>query len=598
MANKKQKSSQPTLNLLSDQAVGEGTPISADGLGFHMYSNVLSSVAIETPGPFTIGVFGEWGTGKTSLMRMVEENLSKEKNIITVWFNAWRYESEEQPIVPLVATIVREIERNKNFIQTLEDGGKSLLRALKAVAYGFSAKTKVKVPGFAEIEASFVAKDMIDRSENIAPDPLLDRSIFFEAFQQLSSVRIPKSTRVVVLIDDLDRCFPDKAIALLESIKLVLAQPGFIFFLGVARKVIEGYLQHRYEIEYGINGFEGYAYLDKIIQLPFHIPPHRNRMSTFWENVISRLNAADRKSFRDLVPIINLASGSNPRSAVRFVNNLLVDRAIFKTTAGDLALSEMPIAFFAISRSIEQRWPTIFSLLSRSEEICEKVVSWTSTQLPDIDSIEQPELREVAALLKADQELNGLLASNYGNHWLSEHNRRNATIDFLQEERSEVEEVETYSQSIYYDIFLSYSLEDEKAATEISNVLKNIYGLNVFDINKRSTSLPVSIQSLVETSINSSQILVALVGKSYSNSNVFYEIGLALGRNKTVIPLILPDAEIESTLLNLEHLKINEINKESLYPIYESFKKSQRDLFSEISKNLFNRSMQFKIPRK
>jgi len=282
MTRKSPKEEVEELALLSDQPIGEGTSTAADGLGFKMYSRVLAETAIQTPGPFTVGVFGEWGTGKTSLMRLVEDHLSTRKNVITVWFNAWRFESEEQPIVPLVATIVREIERNKDFLATLTDHGRSFLRGLRAVAYGFSAKSTVKVSGFAEIEASFVAKDMIERSENIAPDPLLDRSIFFEAFQQLSKARIPDAARVVVLIDDLDRCFPDRAIKLLESIKLVLAQPGFIFFLGVARRVIEGYLQHRYEKDYGISGFEGYAYLDKIVQLPFHIPPHRKRISTFW----------------------------------------------------------------------------------------------------------------------------------------------------------------------------------------------------------------------------------------------------------------------------------------------------------------------------
>ena len=129
--------------------------------------------------------------------------------------------------------------------------GRHLIRSLRAIAYGFSAKSKVKVPGFAEVEASFVAKDMIDRDERLTPDPLLDRSLYFGAFNSLEDVKLREKVRIVVLIDDLDRCFPDQAIRLLESIKLVLAQPGFIFILGVARQVVEGYLQHRYTKEMG-----------------------------------------------------------------------------------------------------------------------------------------------------------------------------------------------------------------------------------------------------------------------------------------------------------------------------------------------------------
>ncbi len=567
MAQKRKKTAGETLRLLSDQAIGEGTPTTADGLGFRNYSKILASVAMETPGPFTVGIFGEWGTGKTSLMRMVEEYLSTEKNVITVWFNAWRFESEEQPIVPLVATIVREIERNKTFLSTLADGGKSLLRGLRAVAYGFSAKSKVKIPGFAEIEASFVAKDMIDRSESIAPDPLLERSIFFEAFQQLSRAQIPDSTRVVVLIDDLDRCFPDKAIKLLESIKLVLGQPGFIFFLGVARRVLEGYLHYRYEKEYGITGFDGYAYLDKIVQLPFHIPPHRNRMPTFWDSVIFRLGTADRRSFKELVPILNLVSGSNPRSAIRFVNNLLVDRAIFRAIAGDKAFKEMPIEFFAVSRSLEQRWLSMFSLLSRSNEICDKVASWMPDQLPKVESLDSPELKEVAGLLRIDQELIGLLATQYGIRWLSEHDRRSATIDFLQEERSEAEDVHSEVDN-KYDVIVVSSSKDGDAARQVRAVLDEL-GLKVF--NMRPMFAEETIISVLESGIAFSRAMVVLLGKSSSEwQTLMFQVGKAQGQNKIVIPVLLPGAEAESLPYNLNQirsLKIESISKSSLHPI-------------------------------
>src|SRR5262249_48782504 len=157
------------------------------------------------------------------------------------------------------------------------------------VAYGFSSSSKLKVPGVAEIEASFVAKDMIDRAEQLMPDPLLARSLYYEAFESLASLKLPSDSRIVVFIDDLHRCFPNLAIKLLETIKLVLAQPGFIFVIGVARSVIEGYLQHRYEKKYGIKGFQGHSYLDKIVQLPFHIPPHGGRIEEFSGKLLQRL---------------------------------------------------------------------------------------------------------------------------------------------------------------------------------------------------------------------------------------------------------------------------------------------------------------------
>ncbi|MCX6828636.1 MAG: P-loop NTPase fold protein [candidate division Zixibacteria bacterium] len=568
MAKKASDDAVEALALLSDQPIGEGTPTTADGLGFKMYSRVLAEVAIQTPGPFTVGVFGEWGTGKTSLMRLVEEYLATRKNVITVWFNAWRFESDEQPIVPLVATIVREIERNKDFLATLEDGGRTFLRSLRAVAYGFSAKSKVKIPGFAEIEASFVAKDMIERSEAIAPDPLLDRSIFFDAFQQLSRARVPSKTRVVVLIDDLDRCFPDRAIKLLESIKLVLAQPGFIFFLGVARRVIEGYLQHRYEKEYGISGFEGYAYLDKIVQLPFHIPPHRNRMSTFWDSVMSRLTAGDRKSFKELVPIIDVASGSNPRTAVRFVNNLLVDRAIFRATAGDEAFREMPVSFFAVSRSMQQRWPAMYVALARSDEICQKVAQWLSIGIPEVDSIDDPAFKEAAGLLKVHHELVGLLKTEYGLSWLTDHARRSATIDFLQKERLWVPE-DTSDTTVIYDVFLRYDRGDMDSAELVRRILAE-EGLKVFDINMKS-STAIMLQGVPASGISSSRFVLYLIGGGgKSRDYLRWEIDLSLLQKKRVITVLLPGVDIESLPSELRPkiaFGLNQISRESLSSI-------------------------------
>jgi hypothetical protein len=127
---------------------------------------------------------------------------------------------------------------------------------------------------------------------------------------------------------------------------LVLSQPGFIFVLGVARSVIEGYLQHRYEKDYGIAGFQGHSYLDKIVQLPFHIPPHTGRMQEFSDRLLERLDATTRKTLSDILPIIGSASGSNPRATIRFVNNLLIDLGINAQLVEARLMGPIPVEYF------------------------------------------------------------------------------------------------------------------------------------------------------------------------------------------------------------------------------------------------------------
>lgn len=116
------------IRLLNDQALGEEGGRDADGLNFQTYASVLARVAKGTPGPFTIGVFGDWGTGKTSLMRLTKMELDHDENTITVWFNAWRYENIDHPIVPLTATSIRRLQQKADMLnnQGLKDGGKKL----------------------------------------------------------------------------------------------------------------------------------------------------------------------------------------------------------------------------------------------------------------------------------------------------------------------------------------------------------------------------------------------------------------------------------------------------------------------------------------
>lgn len=113
-------------------------------------------------------------------------------------------------------------------------------RSLRAIAYGFSAKTKIKMPGFAEIEAGFVAKDMIDRDDQLRrEDPLLDRTLYYNAFQALAEAVPEKSRignvedapRIIVFIDDLDRCLPDTRTGGLELDLIAVEQAQSLAWL-------------------------------------------------------------------------------------------------------------------------------------------------------------------------------------------------------------------------------------------------------------------------------------------------------------------------------------------------------------------------------
>jgi len=528
------------LRLIPDQAIGEANSSRKDGLGFGDYAEVLAGVAVETRGPFTIGIFGEWGTGKTSLMRLMERRLSSHDDVVTVWFNAWRYEQEEHPIVPLVGTIVRELERRRMSSSRRARAFDSLIRSLRAIAYGFSAKSTFKVPGFAEVEASFVAKDMIDRDEQLTRDPLLDRSLYYGAFSALEAVRLGDDLRIVVLVDDLDRCFPDMAIKLLESIKLVLAQPGFIFVLGVAREVIEGYLQHRYTTEYGIADFDGKLYLDKIVQLPFHIPAATALMTEFCAALLDGQEQNIQAALAQLLPRIAEALGGNPRSVLRFLNNILVDAAISSRMSSDSATA-IPLPHIAISRFLQVGWPELLAEIQSAPDLATVAATWQPKELPGLAAHPGRD-GNLAGRLLSDHALRDVLLGDAGRDWLARRQVRDASVRFLRQQRR-ITALGPAEQALMYDAFLSYDSQDRAAVTEVVEVFAG-RGLRTYSY--RDLAPGENLETALSAALQNSRALCVFIGAATLKSNwALLDVRAMAARadNIPLIPVILPGVD-------------------------------------------------------
>ena len=104
--------------------------------------------------------------------------------------------------------------------------------------------------------------------------------------QAETSINKDNKARLIVFVDDLDRCLPEKAIEVLEAIKLFLEVPGVVFVLGMDREVVERGIEARYGHFFYGDGMaqgavelpiSGDSYLQKIVQIPFHLPPLARR---------------------------------------------------------------------------------------------------------------------------------------------------------------------------------------------------------------------------------------------------------------------------------------------------------------------------------
>ncbi len=124
------------MKILTDEV--EKEPI----LGFKPYAECLVDIIRDTSPRFSIGIYGEWGTGKTTLMELIENKLNREnKGILTVWFNAWRYEREEHyAIVAMMKTIAYAMINHEIYDKMAPALINSLKIGLKGIAQGLAAK--------------------------------------------------------------------------------------------------------------------------------------------------------------------------------------------------------------------------------------------------------------------------------------------------------------------------------------------------------------------------------------------------------------------------------------------------------------------------
>lgn len=210
----------PELILLSDEPTADHN---ADGLEMRAYAEVIAGAALGTRGPFTIGVHGRWGEGKTSVLRQAL-SLTEEANsdAICVWFNAWQYDHEPYPLVPMALEIAQAVDSKIPIEERYGNAGRWItLReigtALRALASGLTFKAD-----FAEYDVKQVFAE-IDRVAEADARLPLQPGIFQKAYallQEVSAVDmdVPEEERrppIVVFIDDLDRCLPRRALRLL-----------------------------------------------------------------------------------------------------------------------------------------------------------------------------------------------------------------------------------------------------------------------------------------------------------------------------------------------------------------------------------------------
>jgi len=287
--------------------------------------------------PTTVGIFGDWGGGKTTLLKMVERDLENTEAVLSLSFNGWLFEGYDDAKSALIGTILDAIEDLESSDRKLSDKARTLLQKLTARvnwfrvvatagAYGLplllgqpdlaapaalGAVAATSSPPNEKLKAPSV--DDIEKLTKSAPggEANVRRNIreFRRDFEKLLSEAGIKT--LVVFIDDLDRCLPDTIIATLEAIKLFLFVPGTSFVIAADQRIVKYAVRLRFPELPGTETEVGRDYLEKLIQIPISIPPLSASEIESYMNLLFAQKELPGAPFKNVCEHVALFKASN-----------------------------------------------------------------------------------------------------------------------------------------------------------------------------------------------------------------------------------------------------------------------------------------------
>lgn len=257
--------------------------------------------------PFTLGVEGTWGTGKSTLMGGLRRRLSQHDEVTTVGFNAWTAQ-EGKVVEAFVKTVLGAVKPRYLRSALYRRKAIGLVRFVLSSLAGFVGQSRT-------VEGVW---------DSVASDPQARNEL-----RDLIQVTVEgwrkgpgKEGRLLcAFVDDLDRCSPVAVLEVLEGMKLYLDVPGLVFVVGYDEAIIsEAVLQDK-----------GYStktrardYLEKFIQISYRIPPSLETQAKALVASLLRASGTDRLLGEAERRLVIEGSESNPRSIKRFINRFVL----------------------------------------------------------------------------------------------------------------------------------------------------------------------------------------------------------------------------------------------------------------------------------
>jgi hypothetical protein len=380
--------------------------------------------------PHVFGIHGDWGLGKTSFLHQLQfyltgacpqhseggrdlarkgnlfldgdgdqkkqrrETLKEwEKRISVVWFEAWRYQHDQAPIVALLQEIRAQLPWTSKAFQEAMKLGEIAVRSALLSFEDLTKKIGVQASRIQEAGEKWEK----DHLATVLPSHMI-RQHLEKAIRTLlgGDATDVRARRLVILVDDLDRCDAEAAYKLLEGIKIYLSLPNCVFVLGMNQKIIEGAIARHLpdEKDENLRIFRAREYLEKICHSVEHLPGVRNPadlLRGYLEDLDhSAVVCAVIKDFECLP--------ANPRRIKAYANLLRRYVPRFKGRFADPNLQADTAKLVVIFSCLYQFHPDVYRILEKQPRFYQQIRQFS---LPDGPAVEHPVLRRLILSEKA-----------------------------------------------------------------------------------------------------------------------------------------------------------------------------------------------------
>ena len=294
----------------------------SDDLDISAYHEALVDFIKKTDTPMTIGVQGEWGSGKTSLLNQIWSKLEEfnqehddDENFLQIWVNSWEHSllcSPEECLLKIVNEIIHELlaaDVDKSKKDKVKDGVQNLMKGALRIGSSLAAGSA----GEAAVNSFF--------SENA--NSIKELRVQLKALvEEIRELETNPYQRVVVYVDDLDRIEPRDAVSILELLKNIFNIKDCVFVLAIDYQVVVKGLKEKFGDPTPENEWEFRSFFDKIIQLPFTMPMGSYDIGKYVKSLLKDIQYNEELDEELIESLVTLSIGTNPRSIKRLINSL------------------------------------------------------------------------------------------------------------------------------------------------------------------------------------------------------------------------------------------------------------------------------------